>query len=89
MAAARPSLTPRAVIPRLTALCAAACFAAQRPGKWLADLYALAERRLARAGVRMIHGGGRCTFSESALFHSYRRDGSRAGRMVTLVWRTG
>jgi len=67
---------------------AAACFAAQRPGRWLADLYALAERRLARAGVRMIRGGGRCTFSESALFHSYRRDGAAAGRMWTLVWRS-
>ena len=65
---------------------AAACFAAQRPGKWLADLYALARRRLTRAGVRTIHGGGRCTFSERALFHSYRRDGSAAGRMWTLIW---
>ncbi len=65
---------------------AAACFAAQRPGKWLADLYALARRRLARAGVRTIQGGGRCTFSESALFHSYRREGSAAGRMWTLIW---
>jgi YfiH family protein len=65
---------------------AAACFAAQRPGKWLADLYALARRRLARAGVRAIHGGGRCTYSESALFHSYRRDGAAAGRIWTLIW---
>jgi purine-nucleoside/S-methyl-5'-thioadenosine phosphorylase / adenosine deaminase len=65
---------------------AAACFAAHRPGKWLADLYALARRRLTRAGVRAIHGGGRCTFSESALFHSYRRDGAAAGRMATLIW---
>jgi YfiH family protein len=65
---------------------AVTCFAAHRPGKWLADLYALARRRLVRAGVRAIHGGGRCTFSESALFHSYRRDGAAAGRMATLVW---
>jgi YfiH family protein len=76
----------------LSAHCAAdpgavACFAAQRPGKWLADLYALARRRLVHAGVRAIHGGGRCTFSESALFHSYRRDGVAAGRMATLIWR--
>jgi YfiH family protein len=68
---------------------AAECFAAQRPGKWLADLYALARRRLARAGVRAVHGGGRCTFSEGALFHSYRRDGAAAGRMATLIWRSG
>jgi YfiH family protein len=65
---------------------AAACFAAQRPGKWLADLYALAKRRLTRAGVTEIHGGGRCTFSEGAQFHSHRRDGAAAGRMATAIW---
>jgi purine-nucleoside/S-methyl-5'-thioadenosine phosphorylase / adenosine deaminase len=64
------------------------CFTSLRPGKWLADLYALARRRLARAGVGAVHGGGRCTFSESALFHSHRRDGAgAAGRMATLIWR--
>jgi len=63
------------------------CFAVHRPGKWFADLYALARRRLARAGVRAVHGGGRCTLTESALFHSYRRDGADAGRMATLIWR--
>jgi polyphenol oxidase len=66
---------------------AAACFAPQRPGKWLADLFALARRRLQRAGVVAIHGGGRCTVSEPATFHSYRRDGAAgAGRMATLIW---
>jgi YfiH family protein len=65
---------------------AAACFAGQRPGKWLADLYALAKRRLARAGVAAIHGGGSCTFSESSRFYSHRRDGAMAGRMVTAIW---
>jgi len=67
---------------------AAACFAARTPGKWLANLYALARRRLVRAGVRSIYGETRCTFTERTLFHSYRRDGSRAGRMATLIWRT-
>jgi hypothetical protein len=65
---------------------AAACFAGQRPGKWLADLYALARRRLARAGVTAIHGGGGCTFRESSRFHSHRRDGAAAGRMATAIW---
>jgi YfiH family protein len=66
---------------------AADCFAPHRPGKWLADLYDLARRRLRRAGVVAIHGGGRCTFSEPEAFYSYRRDGAAAaGRMATLIW---
>ncbi len=57
---------------------AAECFAPLRPGKWLADLYALARRRLQRAGVAAIAGGGRCTLTESGCFHSHRRDGAAA-----------
>jgi polyphenol oxidase len=68
---------------------AAACFAPASPLKRLADLRALAQRRLTRAGVRSIYGAAHCTYSESARFHSYRRDGARAGRMVTLIWRSG
>jgi YfiH family protein len=64
-----------------------ACFRPASPGKWLADLRAVATRRLARAGVRSIAGDERCTYSEDATFHSYRRDGARAGRNVTLIWR--
>jgi polyphenol oxidase len=68
---------------------ASACFVAAREGKWLADLYALAGRALARAGVdaSAIYGGGRCTYTERASFHSYRRGGpDRAARMATLIW---
>ena len=65
---------------------AAQCFSPHRPGKWLADLYALARRRLERAGVVAIHGGGRCTLSERDTFYSYRREGAAAGRMATLIW---
>lgn len=67
---------------------AAACFVPVAAGKWLADLPRLARRRLERAGVASIAASGRCTFSESAVFHSYRRDGAHAGRMATLIWRT-
>lgn len=66
---------------------AAAAFAATRPGHWRVDLYALARRRLAAAGLAIdaIHGGGRCTISDPARFFSHRRDG-RSGRMATLAW---
>lgn len=54
-------------------------------GRWLADLYSLARRRLAAAGVSHVHGGGWCTFSDAGRFYSYRRD-RRTGRMASLIW---
>ena len=65
---------------------ALSCFTPFKPGKWLADLYALARRRLARAGVTSIHGGEHCTFTESDRFYSYRRDHG-VNSMATFVWR--
>jgi YfiH family protein len=64
---------------------AAAAFAALGRGKYLADLYALARRRLAAAGVTTVHGGGFCTHAERERFYSYRRD-RVTGRFATLVW---
>lgn len=55
-------------------------------GRYQADLYALAHMALARAGVRTVTGGGRCTQREAAQFFSFRRDGGRTGRMATLAW---
>ena len=55
------------------------------PGKWLADIYALARIRLAHVGVNAVSGGERCTFTESDSFFSYRRDGV-TGRMASDVW---
>ncbi|WP_207061730.1 peptidoglycan editing factor PgeF [Motiliproteus sp. SC1-56] len=57
----------------------------QAPGKWLADLYALARLRLGRAGVTGVYGGDFCTYAERRRFYSYRRDG-RTGRMASLIW---
>jgi len=62
-----------------------AAFMPGKPGKFHADLYALARRRLARSGVHRIYGGGYCTYTESERFFSYRRDGA-TGRMASLIW---
>lgn len=64
---------------------AAAAFVATRPGHWLADLPALARRRLADVGVQAVYGGDLCTISDPARFFSHRRD-QRGGRMATLAW---
>lgn len=62
-----------------------AAFRAHAPGKYLADLYALARRRLARAGVTQVHGGGFCTFHDAGRFFSYRRV-KASGRMGAFIW---
>ncbi len=53
--------------------------------KWLADMYALAQFRLASVGVTQVFGGGLCTHGEPERFFSYRRDGV-TGRMASLIW---
>jgi YfiH family protein len=59
-------------------------------GKWLADIFMLARRRLMQAGMEQdrIYGGGACTVSESGRFYSYRRE-AVTGRFASLVWRDG
>lgn len=60
-------------------------FSPTRPGHWLLDLYAVARRRLRACGVERVFGGGYCTYSDPARFHSYRRDRTSA-RMAALLW---
>ena len=67
---------------------AAAAFVRGRPGKWHADLDALARQRLAHAGVGAVTGGGVCTASDPARFFSFRRDRT-TGRMGAFIWRNG
>jgi hypothetical protein len=61
-------------------------FVPTRPGHWKVDLYAIARRRLAAAGVAQVHGGGFDTIADGTRFFSHRRDG-RSGRFATLLWR--
>ncbi|CAG8866925.1 Polyphenol oxidase [Pseudomonas fluorescens] len=63
---------------------AAAFVAGDRPGKLMADIYALARLRLAARGVTAVYGGGLCTVSDPRFF-SYRRT-PQGGRFASLVW---
>ena len=53
--------------------------------RWLADLQQLARLRLAPFNVFEITASECCTFNQTDLFYSYRRDGV-TGRMATLIW---
>ena len=64
---------------------AASAFVPGQAGKWLADIYQLARLRLQALGITRIYGGGLCTYTDSARFFSYRRDGV-TGRMGTFIW---
>ena len=63
---------------------AAACFVANKRGRWQADLCELARRRLAAIGVTRVYGGQFCTFEDRERFYSYRRNPD-CGRMVSFV----
>lgn len=70
--------------------CDPAATAAFRPspaGRWLADIYLLARRRLNALGVGQVWGGDLCTVTGAGRFFSYRRDGA-TGRTASLIWLT-
>lgn len=51
------------------------------------DLWRASRDQLARAGIppKQIHVCEVCTFDHPALFHSFRRDGKNAGRLVSAI----
>lgn len=53
--------------------------------KFLADIYGLARTILQGLAIENVSGGSHCTFTESELFYSYRRDGG-TGRMASWIW---
>jgi polyphenol oxidase len=62
-----------------------AAFEANSRGRFMANLTALARRRLIRLGIERIYGGSECTFEHQERYFSYRRDG-QTGRQATLIW---
>jgi YfiH family protein len=60
-------------------------FSPNARGRWQADLYGLARDSLEAAGVRSVHGGGFCTYTDADRFFSHRRE-APCGRMATLIW---
>lgn len=64
-------------------------FSTSQDGKWLGNIYQLAQQRLRQLGVNAIYGAGIdqdfCTYTDSERFFSYRRDG-KTGRMASLIW---
>jgi YfiH family protein len=72
---------------------AAAHFWPLGEGQFLADLPALARRRLRSVGITDVHGNDGsdawCTVSQDSRFFSHRRDAARlgsTGRMAACVW---
>ena len=75
---------------------ASACFVALGGGKYLADLAALARRRLRALGVTAIYGNDGsapwCTVSQPSRFFSHRRDSvlrGGSGRFAACIWLGG
>lgn len=64
---------------------AAAAFCATDAEHWLVDLYALARQRLMQLGIYAIYGGDHCTYSETDLFYSFRRN-NITGRMASVIF---
>ena len=63
----------------------AAAFTENARGRWQANLYSLAKRRLLLHGVTSVSSIEACTFIDTARFYSFRRH-AVTGRMATLAW---
>lgn len=70
---------------QLGVACESAFVPREQEGKYLANMNELARLSLQNSGVEAVYGGGSCTYEQSELFYSYRRDGV-TGRMVSVIW---
>ena len=59
-------------------------FKSHGDNKYLCDLYLIARQIFNRYDIESF-GGDRCSYAESSLFYSYRRE-NRTGRMASLIW---
>lgn len=59
-------------------------FSSTRTSKYMCDIYQLARILMVPYGITS-YGGDYCTFEDSSLFYSYRREG-QTGRMASLIW---
>jgi purine-nucleoside/S-methyl-5'-thioadenosine phosphorylase / adenosine deaminase len=66
---------------------APAWFVADGDGHWRLDLPAANAAQLIDAGLRpdAVHQSGQCTAHQPGRWHSHRRDGADAGRMVAAI----
>lgn len=60
-------------------------FLPKQNGKFLADLYSIAIKKLNALGVKAVSGADRCSYAEKQYFYSYRRQ-AHTGRMATFVF---
>lgn len=51
------------------------------------DLFRVAKHQLEAAGLEPahVHDSGQCTYAHADRYHSYRRDGELAGRLLTVI----
>lgn len=61
-------------------------FEPTRPGHWRCDLGGAVRQQLRLVGVPTVDMLNRCTASEPQEFHSWRRDGAAAGRMLAGIF---
>ena len=62
-----------------------AFIAGEKPGKFYADLYAIARFILKQYGVEKVLGGDQCSYLQTEDYFSYRRE-AKTGRMATFVF---
>lgn len=53
--------------------------------RWQADLELMVRHTLGLHGISRVVSANLCTYAESAMFYSYRRDG-HTGRMASMIW---
>lgn len=57
-----------------------------KPNTYKADLYLIARQKLKNLKIDKIYGGEYCTYAQSQLFYSFRRDQGMTGRMASLIY---